>query len=285
MKLSRVLGTMVLAAAAFGAATAARAGTTVQVVRGKLAATATDGTTTGGFRLVDVEHNGATFQNLFVLAGGLDSGGATDATFEVVLDNGTTQADLGPLHLFGRTKTRGWLRFDTRKDTLPAGVTDLSTFSGGTLHVQLAGADVATAPIAAFVGPEGPPPSADTPSSAVAFGYGSVILGDPSWKGAGPVAKVQAFAGNGSGGVVQAIGVAGLRFAAGTYTVVLTGASEDVVGTFTAGGFFGWGGLVLNTRNGDVIPGGSVSALAGRGVEIRDATGAAVLTGVFPSLN
>jgi hypothetical protein len=279
MKFSSILRAAALTAAIAAPAALAQAGTTEKVVPAKGVATADDGTEAGYVRLVDVERNGAAFQKLFVYVRGLDAGGATDPAFEVVLDDGTTQADLGPLHLFGRTHTRGYLRFDTRRSTT---VTDLTPFSGGTLRVQLAGVDVATAAIPAFVSPEG----TGGPTSAIAFGYGSVVLGDTSPTGTGPVAKVTAFAGNTWLGTTQDIAVVGYGFARGeTYTVVLTGPTEDVIGTFTVSGFFGWGGLVVSTRHGGVIPGGSVGALAGRGIEIRDSTGAAVLTGEFPSLN
>ncbi len=279
MKFSRILRLATLTAAIAAPAAVALAGTTVKVVRSKIVATAEGGTESGSVRLVDVERNGAAIQTLFVYVRGLDAGGATDPAFDVVLDDGTSQADLGALHLFGRTHTRGWLRFDTRTSTT---VTDLTPFSGGTLRVRLGGVDVATAAIPAFVSPE----DSGGPANAVAFGFGSVILGDTSSTGAGPVAKVTAFAGNTFFGASQEIAVVGYGFERGaTYTVVLTGAAEDTVGTFTVSGFFGWGGLVVSTRHGGVIPGGSVGALAGRGIEIRDAAGAAVLTGAFPSLN
>jgi len=283
MKISSILSALVLTAAVAGSAAVAQAGTTVKVVRAKIAAAADGGTESGSVRLVDVERNGATFQNLLVSVRGLDAGDATDPAFEVVLGDGTSQADLGALHLFGRTQTHGYLRFDTRTSTT---VTDLTPFSGGTLHVQLAGVDVATAAIPAFVSPEDPSAGTGGPTDAMAFGYGSVILGDASPMGTGPVAKVTAFAGNSFFGTSQDIGVVGYGFTPGaTYTVVLTGPTEDTLGTFTVGGFWGWGALVVSTRHGGVIPGGSVGALAGRGIEIRDESGAAVLTGAFPSLN
>jgi hypothetical protein len=283
MRFSGVLSAMVLTAAVAGSAAVAQAGTTVKVVRADVAPATDGGTEAGYFRLTDVEHNGAVFQTALVYVKGLDAAGATSPAFEVLLDNGTSQADLGALRIFGRSQTRGYLRFDTRASTT---VTDLTPFSGGTLHVQLAGVDVATAAIPAFVAPEDPSSGTGGPVNAIAFGFGSVVLGDTSPTGTGPVAKVTAFAGNTWFGTSQDIGVVGYGFTAGaTYTVVLTGATEDVLGTFTVGGFWGWGGLVVSTRHGGVIPGGSVSALAGRGIEIRDATGAAVLTGTFPSLN
>jgi hypothetical protein len=283
MKFSGVLSAVVLTAAVAGSAAVAQAGTTVKVVRADVVAAATDGTESGYLRLTDVEHNGATFQSALVYVKGLDAGGAASPVFEVILDNGTSQADLGALTIFGHSQTRGWLRFDTRKSTT---VTDLTPFSGGTLHVQLAGVDVATATIPAFVSPEAAGGGSGGPTNSIAFGFGSVILGDTSAMGTGPVAKVSAFAGNSWFGTEQDIGVVGYGFTSGaTYTVVLTGTTEDTLGTFTVSGFWGWGGLVVSTRHGGVIPGGSVSALAGRGIEIRDSTGAAVLTGTFPSLN
>jgi hypothetical protein len=153
--------------------------------------------------------------------------------------------------------------------------------------VQLAGADVATGTIPAFVNPEDPSagPSGG-PVNSIAFGYGSVVLGDTSQTGTGPVVKVSAFAGDTYFGTEQDISVIGFGFTRGaTYTVVLTGATTDTIGTFTVNNYFGWGGLVVSTRHGGVIPGGSVSALGGRGLEIRDATGTAVLTGTFPTFN
>lgn len=284
MKFTRILNALVLAAAVAASAAVARAGTTVQAVRGDIVATSDTGTEKGAFRLADIQRDGTEYQTVTVFVRNLDAGPALDATFEVVLENGPATADLGALRLYGSTKSRGWLRFDTRKagDFGPA---DLKPFSGGTLHVQLAGADVATSAIPAFVEVEGPAQPADQPVNAIAFGFGSVVLGDPSAAGVGPVAKVTAFAGNTQWGVDQAIAVGGFAFDRGVaYTVVLTGASEDVLGTFKASWFFGFGGLTVSTRRGDAIPGGSVAALAGRGIEIRDASGTAVLSGTFPSL-
>src|SRR2546423_1668478 len=85
MKLSTIVNTVVLTAAVAGAAAPARAGTTVKAVRADVVATATDGTTSGYVRLVDVEHDGTAFQGLFVYVKGLDAGGAASPAFEVVL--------------------------------------------------------------------------------------------------------------------------------------------------------------------------------------------------------
>jgi len=285
MKFKGILSALAVTAAVLIPAAIAQAGTTVKVVRGDIAATATDGTAKGYFRLADVESGGTTFQRVTVLIRGLDAGGATDAAFEVVLDNGKTQADLGPLHLF-KSQTGGGLRFDTRTGTLPEGVTDLTGFSGGTLHITLNGADVATAPIPAFVDPQGAAQDPSAPPTAFSFGYGYVVMGDTTSFGKAPVAKLTSYAVNSPNGVSQgiAVGALGLDKSA-TYTVVLTGTTEDVLGTFTTSAWFGFGGMMISTRHGDTIPGGSVGALAGRGVEIRDATGKAVLSGTMPSLN
>jgi hypothetical protein len=285
MRFKGILSTLAVAASVLVPAAIAQAGTTVKVVRGDLAATADGGTAKGYFRLSDVESGGNTFQRVTVLVRGLDAGDATDPQFDVVLDNGTTQADLGALHLF-HSHTAGGFRFDTRTGTLPDGVTDLSGFSGGTLHITLDGADVATASIPAFVDPQGTAQDPSAPPAAISFGFGYSILGDTSTFGSAPVAKVTSFAVNAPSGVSQgiAVGALGLEKNA-TYTVVLTGATEDVLGTFTTAPWFGIGGFVVSTRHGGTIPGGSVGALAGRGVEIRDASGAVVLAGTMPSLN
>jgi hypothetical protein len=118
----------------------------------------------------------------------------------------------------------------------------------------------------------------------MAFGAGSVVLGDTSSLGSGPVAKIAGYAANSPWGVSQGILVSAFGLTRGvTYTVVLTGETEETLGTMRSG-FFGFGGLLVSTRRGDTIPGGSVGALAGRGVEIRDDSGAVVLSGLFPSL-
>jgi hypothetical protein len=289
MQFSKTLGALALAAAALVPAAVAEAGTTVKLVRGALTASAEGGTAAGTFRLADIERNGTISQRLVVSVRGLDAAGAADPQFEVVLDDGTNRADLGALHLY-RSDTRGFFYLDTRKATLPDGLTSLEQFSGGTLHITLDGADVATSAIPAFVEPTGADQGSTEPTGTIAFGYGSVVLGDTSQFGKSPVAKVTSFAGNSYQGVTQAIGVGAIGLAHGeTYTVVLTaaaeGGTEDVLGTFTASDWFGIGGLVVSTRHGDAIPGGSVAALAGRGVEIRDSAGAVVLSGVMPSLN
>jgi hypothetical protein len=42
--------------------------------------------------------------------------------------------------------------------------------------------------------------------------------------------------------------------------------------------------LQFDTSQSDAIPGGSLSALAGQRVEVRDETGAVLLTGTFPAV-
>jgi hypothetical protein len=278
MRLARLLAALALSASAL-VASPAFAGTTVHAVRGELAPSVEGDTEAGWFRLVDVQRDGGQRQAVVVSVSGLDAG--PDAVYDVVLENDAASAALGSLRLY-RGATRGFLRYDTRKPT-EDGVVDLSPFSGGTLRVRLAGADVLSAAIPSFVEPDGPATD-ETPAPSIAFGYGSVTLGDASDGGRGPVAKLVAFAGNGSGGVVQSIALGGFAFARGeTYSLVLTGSPEDVVGSFKAN-WFGWAGLLLSTRRGDAIPGGSVAALAGRGVEVRDESGAVVLSGAFPAL-
>jgi hypothetical protein len=284
MKFRNIASALVVTAGIALPVAVAQAGTTVKVVRGELAATATDGTAQGWFRLSDVESNGAVFQRVTVYMRGLDAGGATDPQFDVVLENGTTQADLGALHMFWHD-THGGLRFDTRTGTLPTGVTDLTGFSGGTIHITFNGADVASASIPAFVDPTGPAQDPSAPPTAISFGYGSTILGDLSTFGTAPVAKITAYAVNSPFGASQGIAIAAFGLTPGaSYTVVVTGTTEDVLGTIQVGNWFPVGALVLSTRHGDTIPGGSVGALAGRGIEIRDSTGKAVLSGTMPSL-
>lgn len=57
------------------------------------------------------------------------------------------------------------------------------------------------------------------------------------------------------------------------------------LGTIRLAGDRGSGTLLLDTSLGDAIPGGSLRALAGQRVEVRDTTGAVLLTGTFPSLD
>lgn len=286
MRLFGLIGSLVLAAAVLSPAAGARAGTTLHSVRGKLAAADTSGSGPGGiFHLTDVTTNGTSFQRFAILLRGLPAADTADPVFEVVLDNGTQTADLGPLHLFG-SSTRGWLRFDTRKDALPEGVASLDAFSGGTVRVTLGGVDVATGAVPSFVQPDGPDQGGTKPPQAFALGAGSTVLGDPH--GGAPAAKVTGYAVNSFLGLSQGITISAVNLPSGaTYTVVLTGETSDTLGTFSIHSFFGlkFGGLALSTKRGDAIPGGSVGALAGRGIEIRDADGNVVLSGAFPGLN
>jgi hypothetical protein len=59
---------------------------------------------------------------------------------------------------------------------------------------------------------------------------------------------------------------------------------ETPLGAIRLGGPGGAGTLRLDTSQGDAIPGGSLAALAGQTIEIRDETGAVLLTGTFPSV-
>lgn len=286
MRLFGLIGTFVLAAAVLTPASDARAGTTVHSVRGKVAAadTASPGPS-GIFHLTDVTTNGASYQRFAILLRGLPAGEVAEPVFEVFLDNGTQTAGLGPLHLFS-SGTRGWLRFDSRKDAVPEGVTSLDAFSGGTVRITMDGQDVATGSIASFVQPQGPDQGGTKPPQAIALGAGSTVLGDPH--GGAPAARVTGYAVNSFFGLSQGISISAVNLAAGAnYSVVLTGETSDTLGTFSMRSFFGlkFGGLVLSTKRGDAIPGGSVGALAGRGIEIRDADGSVVLSGAFPGLN
>jgi hypothetical protein len=66
--------------------------------------------------------------------------------------------------------------------------------------------------------------------------------------------------------------------------VAIAGGVETRLGTIRLSGDRGTGTLVLDTSQGDTIPGGSLAALAGQRVDVRDETGAVLLTGTFPSV-
>ena len=73
MRFKSIVSAAVVTAAVGLSAAVAQAGTTVKVVRGSLTPAAADGTQMGYFRLVDVERNGAVYQNLVVSVRGLDA--------------------------------------------------------------------------------------------------------------------------------------------------------------------------------------------------------------------
>ena len=74
------------------------------------------------------------------------------------------------------------------------------------------------------------------------------------------------------------------RLAERADVVAVAGDVETPLGTIRLEGDRGAGVLRLDTARGDALPGGSLQTLAGQRTEVRDPTGAVLLTGTFPSV-
>lgn len=257
---------------------AAVAGFTRQVVKGPLEdVSADDGRQRGRFRLAMFENDaGRTYERI-------DAGGLRldrDDEYHVFLtkSDGTGEADFGAMRVsrFGY----GAFRWDTRRDEFPSGVTTIGDYGGGTIELRSGDTVVLTGDVPQFVDLD------DDADGAATVGRDRSRLQpvDDTFRGHG---VIDARRRNAPAGVREDVRVMCKRMEAGaTYTLVAIAedASETEVGTFTTSDPLGIGGFRLSTQAGDTIPGGGVLALAGLDVEVRDADGAAVLAGTFPTL-
>lgn len=285
----RAAAAVLCAAAAFSSAPHADAGGfTQQGVRGKLTASDTSDDAEGRFRIrLRDRRNGVASERVEVDAVRLDATREDDGDLPtyrvwVVAAGETTSADLGAMRLSPRG--RAVLRFDTRRTSLPEGVTTLEDFGGGTLQVRLGDTVVLSGAIPEFLGPDD---GNGEGSGAAAVLRASSRLrpadaADP-WRG-----FVDARWSSTPRGTRESLRVRAvlLERSGAPYTVVCidTESAETELGTFTPRGRFGEGRLVIDTRDGAAIPGGDVKALGGQAVEVRAADGTVVLEGTFPSV-
>jgi hypothetical protein len=282
----RMFAVLALVFASLFALPRAEAGTTHQVVRGRMVAAQVGGSESGRFRIAVVDRsNGAHVERIEAFAKHLDLSGfsATNPpAFHVwlTLSDGTGAADFGLMRV--NRHGNGVFIFDTHFASLPSGVATIEDFGGGTIEVKSGTTSVLTAGIPSFTDLGG---GGGTGGSA-AFGHASERL-QPVDSTSHARGEITARRQDAPGGEFEELFVRVSALGnATTYDVVAIASdtTETALGSFTTSDPLGLGGFRLATRDGDTIPGGGVLTLAGQAVEVRDASGAAVLTGTFPTI-
>lgn len=287
--LRSVAGAAVVTAALLAAAGSAVAGATRHVVRGKLEAVAEDGRERGRFLMGTLDRsNGGHAEHIEVFVRRLDMTVANapvrpalrpEYRVFLIKEDGTGEADFGAMRV--NRHGSGRLLFDTRRVALPAGVTTITDFGGGTMEVRRGDLAVLSGEVPYFIGIND-----DGGAGQATFSHDRSLLRsiDAEFAGRGEmVARRQ----NVPNGAKEEFRVTCRRMLnATTYTLVAISdeSTETEIGSFTTSDPLGIGGLRLATANGDTIPGGGVLALAGQSVEVRDAGGVAILRGRFPTI-
>ncbi len=271
----------IVAAALLAAPLVATASVSREVVRGPMDPVAQGGVEHGRFRMfVQDRGSGRHREHLDVEARKLNVAGTTRATrptFEVFLVNSdaSSSADMGPMRVNGRGQ--GFLHFDTNHTSLPSGVTTLADFGGGTIEVRDSGGNaVCRGSVPNFGGGE---------QGSRVFGRAqeNLVSTSTSSNAHGHIfVRRQALPRT----VQETLELDCEKLGSSvTYTAVAiaSDSTETQLRTFTTRPR-GMGGFRIVTRAGGSMPGGSVLNLAGQTVEVRDGSGAAVLTGTFPTI-
>jgi len=278
----------VTAAALVPGAPEAAAGSVLQQgVHGKLAPSDPESDADGQFRLrVKTRGNGMAADSVEVGAKRLDATKAEDGSLPdyhvwLVNSDASASADFGSMRL--RENGHAALRWNSRKDEMPSGASSLLDFGGGKVEVRLGDTVVLAGDVPAFVdlGDDNGQGSGARTVSRVA----TRLRGADGVRAQG---YVEARYANLPRGAQERLRVAAVLLdrRSGPYTVVCIDGSavETEIGTLEPHGRFGQARVVFDTKDGDTIPGGGVTALAGQTVEVRDPNGAVVLSGTFPSI-
>jgi hypothetical protein len=285
---SFLLASAVLAASlASGGAPAEARVVTTQVVKGRLLPPDDTSEAHGTFRMMVQARGEAQREFFYIDAWGLDTtrdGDGNLPSYHAFLINAdaSTTADFGELYLGPRGRAK--LRFHSARESFPSGVATLKDFAGGTVEVRLDATVVLSGDVPDFLGIDdenGP----GSHAAARALGVVRLHATDDGGRAKGVLTALYV---NRPRVQVEALSVECLRLgkAGDAFTVVAVDGTggETTLGTLTSRTRFGVGILRLSSRQGDLIPGGGVLALAGRTVEVRDADGVARLTGTFPDL-
>lgn len=259
-----------------------------QGVRGRLAASDSESDAAGSFRLrIRSRRSGAVTENVEVDARGLDATKAEDGSLPeyrvwLVTSDASAEGDFGAMRLSGRGRAR--LRWNSRRDAYPEGVTGLDGFGGGKVEVRLGDTVVLSGDAPSFLDSDD--------DNGQGSGAATVSRASSRLRAADGVRAqgyVEARYANRPRVVRQTIRVAAVLLdrAAGPYTVVLIddAAAETELGSLEPHGRLGQARLVLDTEDGDAVPGDDVRALGGQTVEVRDSGGSVVLSGTFPTLD
>jgi prepilin-type N-terminal cleavage/methylation domain-containing protein len=243
------------------------------VVRGALTPTS-PGAATGTFVVESRQLTNATDETIDVDATGLDA----STEYRVVLVD-TSNAE----HAFGATTSdaRGGVafRFDGRFHALPDGVASVTSFGGGTIELRDGDTPVLRGAIPVFATIGGP----TIADSSVVFHVKRPLDALP--KSLPRSGSLDVRVTNADGDRREQLVVEITTFDRGaTYDVVAVDAQDVAtpLGAIDVAGLRGVGTLSLDTRRGDVVPGGGLAALFGARIEVRSSTGAVVLAETMP---
>jgi hypothetical protein len=254
----------------------------IQEVRGRLVAVDPSNGARGEFRIESRRATSSSREGLWMSASRLgvrpDADGDAAEYRAVLLDSGgTLSADFGAARL--DRSGRAFLRFDTRWDEYPAGVTTLRAFGGGTFELRREGSAVLRGAIPEFVelGEQG-----SAVSTAFFHGRSRLQATINGGSGRGDV-DARAWSGRKRGEQRLRIGFRQVGTLGNPFTVVaLDGAGgSTTLGEVVTRGRSGTGVLDLT---GSDIPGGGILGLSGQSVEVRNSAGTVVLTGTFPTV-
>ncbi|MCE9637527.1 MAG: hypothetical protein K8T90_17640 [Planctomycetes bacterium] len=264
------------------------AGIVRQTVRGRLPAVDTASAAKGIFTLTSIAaDNGNTRESVSVDATRLDATADAQGNlpdYHLVLTTlAGAESDFGSLRLNARG--RGRFEFNSRTGTYPDGVTTITSFTDGAIEVRLDGTAVLSGLVPTFRNP------GDTNGS----GSGAHGIRRDTHR-LTPVTRpsrlrcfIEARYANAPRGTNEQIKVQceGLDRAGAPYALVVIDGSSNETQLFELSphGRFRQDRGVIDTREGDTIPGGSVTDLSDLSVELRDKDGTAVMTGTFPTIS
>jgi hypothetical protein len=265
--IKRLAVAALVAAATFAAVAEART-LHLRNVHGRLTPVVQDDTEHGLFRMKRLRGRGDTqAERIEAFARGLDmSGDAPSFHVFLVKSDGTGAADFGAMRV--NRRGNGAFLFDTRRGTMPDGVTTIVDYVGGVVEVRDAGGTA----VCSGVVPQFDVIVGDASSRLTAVADGATVGGKVS------VRRMATPRGIREDLRIECRGLTG----GAEYTAVAIAAdtTETQIGVFTARSN-GNGGLRLADA---AIPGGGVMGLAGQTLEIRDANGD-VLTGTMPTID
>lgn len=288
MRMNSWVGGALAVVASVAVVSMVEAGIVRQTVHGRLPAVDSESRAKGVFTLTSIAaDNGNTRESISVDALRLDAtadGQGNLPDYHLVLKTlDGAESDFGSLRINARG--RAHFAFNSRANTYPDGVTTITTFSDGAIEVRLDG----TAVLSGLV------PTFRNPGDTNGGGSGAHGVRRDTHR-LTPVTTpsrlrcfLEARYASTPGGTNEQIKVEceGLSRDAAPYTLVAIDGSSNETQLFELSphGRFRQDRGVIDTRNGDSIPGDSVTALSEQSVELRDKDGTVVMTGTFPTIS
>lgn len=273
-----------VAAALLAGAGAALAAVTTSQVHGRLRSPDDSSRARGEFHLITRDSRATTRDKIGVSAVHLDtSSGESESAPEYhvwLIDGDQNEADFGAMRLNRRGNAR--FKFDSRRNDFPSDISSVTQFGGGTLEVRDGETVVLSGSIPSFraLG------DGDSPRSRVHGRDASRLRAVED--GSDALGRMDADYVSRPRGTRERVSVEVLALPtdAGPYTVVVIEGDGDEIelGEITTRGRRGAGVLRLDTNDAEIAGGTSVLDLAGLDVEVRDASGGAVLRGFFPTI-